>query len=212
MSREHGTPQQKAAAIGTAEIRRLVAVCGGDLAGLGDRAMILLSFARALRRSELVAIEREHLTFVAEGLLLLIPKAKTDQEGEGAVIDIPRGSKRETCPVRAGEEWLRASRREYGAIFCKVNMWGTVERYALHPNAVSEILRRRAEAAKLALGSLERFSSHGLRAGFVTEACKAGAQDEQIIGHTRHRDLRTMRGYVRRAKLLEDNPAKLVGL
>ena len=43
MSREHGTPQQKAAAIGTAEIRRLVAVCGDALARLRDRAMILLS-------------------------------------------------------------------------------------------------------------------------------------------------------------------------
>ena len=69
-----------------------------------------------------------------------------------------------------------------------------------------------AAAAGLTIGARERLSAHGLRAGFVTEAYKAGARDEQIMAHTRHRDLRTMRGYVRRAKLLAESPSKLLGL
>ena len=89
---------------------------------------------------------------------------------------------------------------------------GTVETRALTPEAVGHILKRRAEAAGLAVGSLERLSAHGLRAGFVTEAYQAGACDEQIKAHTRHRDLRTMRGYVRRAKRLTESPVKLLGL
>ena len=55
-------------------------------------------------------------------------------------------------------------------------------------------------------------SPHGLRAGFVTEAYMAGARDEQVMGHTRHRDLKTMRGYVRRAKLVTESAVKLLDL
>ena len=97
-------------------------------------------------------------------------------------------------------------------MFRKVDRWGTVESRALTPEAVGLIVKRRAEAAGLSVGALERLSPHGLRAGFVTEAYRQGARDEQIMAHTRHRDLRTMRGYVRRAKLLAESPVKLLGL
>ena len=59
---------------------------------------------------------------------------------------------------------------------------------------------------------LERLSPHGLRAGFITEAYRQGARNEEIMEHTRHRDLRTMRGYVRRAKLVTDSATKLLDL
>lgn len=210
--RRHGIPQRRAAAIGTAELRRLVATCGSDLAGLRDRAMLLLGFAAALRRSELVAVQREHLVFTAEGLRLLIPRAKTDQEGQGAEIGVPRGAKLETCPVRAIEAWLRASDCQYGPVFRKVDRWGSVEQTSLHPNALPKILARRMAKAGLTVSGLERLSAHGLRAGLITEAYKAGARDEAIMEHSRHKDVRTMRSYVRRAKLLAESPAKLVGL
>jgi len=210
--RRHGTPPRRAAALGTAEIRRLVATCDTGLAGQRDRALLLLGFAGALRRSELVAVEREHLTFTSEGMRLLIPRAKTDQAGEGTEIGIPRGAKPETCPVRAVEAWLRASDCLFGPVFRKVTMWGTVERTALHPNALPKILARRVAMAGLTAAATERLSAHGLRAGFITEAYKAGARDEAIMAHSRHQDVRTMRGYVRRAKLIGDSPAQLLGL
>ena len=75
-----------------------------------------------------------------------------------------------------------------------------------------DILQRRAKAAKLTVHGSERLSPHGLRAGFVTEAYLAGARDEQVMDHTRHRDLKTMRGYVRRAKLVTDSATKLLDL
>lgn len=74
------------------------------------------------------------------------------------------------------------------------------------------ILAKRAGIAGLKIASGERLSPHGLRAGFITQAYIAGARDEQIMDHTRQKDLRTMRGYVRRAKLVSDRPAKLLGL
>jgi integrase len=210
--RQHGRPQRRAAAIGTAELRRLVATCGADLAGQRDRALLLLGFAGALRRSELVAVQREHLTFTADGMKLLIPRAKSDQDGHGAEIGIPRGAKPETCPVRAMETWLRASDCQYGPVFRKVDRWGTVERTALHPYALPKILARHVAKAGLVASGFERLSAHGLRAGFITEAYQAGARDEAIMDHSRHKDVRTMRGYVRRAKLVSESPAKLVGL
>ena len=212
IARQHGTPQRRAAAIGTAEIRRLVATCTDGLCGQRDRALLLLGFAAALRRSELVAVQREHLTFTPEGLRLLIPRAKSDQQGRGAELGLPRGKKPETCPVRAMEAWLQASDCRYGPVFRKIDRWGTVEGAALHPYALPRILARRLALAGIKPAGRERLSLHGLRAGFITEAYKAGARDETIMGHSRHRDIRTMRGYVRRAKLVGESPAALVGL
>ncbi|MDO9713106.1 DDE-type integrase/transposase/recombinase [Paracraurococcus lichenis] len=92
---------------------------------------MLLGFAAELRRSELVAVQREHITVTPEGLRLLIPRAKTDQQGRGAELGIPRGKKPETCPVRALEAWLQASDCRYGPVFRKIDRWGTIEAAAL---------------------------------------------------------------------------------
>ncbi|MDO9714201.1 site-specific integrase [Paracraurococcus lichenis] len=70
------------------------------MADLRDRAL-LLGYAGALRRAELVAVAREHVSFTPEGLRLQIPRSKTDTTGQGAELGIPRGSKAETCPVQA---------------------------------------------------------------------------------------------------------------
>lgn len=211
--RRHGAPTRQAAALATAEIKRLLATCATpSLADLRDRALLLLGFAGALRRSELVGIQREHLTFTSEGIRLRLPRSKTDQEGERAEVGIPLGEKAATCPMRAVEAWLKASDCQYGPVFRKVTVWGTVEPSGLHPDAVRKILRKRATAAGLTVTGLERLSPHGLRAGFVTEAYRAGVRDEEIMAHTRHKDLKTMRSYVRRAKLVSDSPAKKLGL
>jgi hypothetical protein len=55
-------------------------------------------------------------------------------------------------------------------------------------------------------------SAHALRVGFITEAYRKGVRDEDIMRHTRHRDLRTMRGYVRRAGVVTDSPAAVLDL
>jgi integrase len=210
--RRYGRPARQAAALATDEVRRLVATCDATLVGQRDRALLLLGYAGALRRSELVAIAREHVTFDKDGIRLMIPRAKGDQTNRGASIGIPRGSAPETCPVRALEAWLKASKCEHGPVFRAIDARGVIDRRALHPDSVRQILTRRAGLAALVLPSGERLSPHGLRAGFITQAYINGARDEQIMDHTRQKDLRTMRGYVRRAKLVTDSPAKLLGL
>ena len=212
IGRKHGAPARRAAALTTAEVRRLCRECGVDLAGVRDRALFLLGFAGAMRRSELVGLDVEHVTWTADGLKLLIERSKTDAEGEGAEIAIPRGRADDTCPVAALKEWLALSEITAGPLFRKVNRGGVVEAARLSTDAVRQILLKRAAKAGLKGTLAEPVSPHGLRAGFVTTAYRNGVPDEEIMGHTRHRSLTTMRSYVRRAKLSRDSPAGKLGL
>jgi integrase len=165
-----------------------------------------------MRRSELVRLDVAHVTWTEEGLSLLIERSKTDKEGAGAEIAIPRGRSEETCPVTALQAWLAAAEISTGPLFRKVNRGGAVEPARLSPDAVRQILLKRAAQAGLKGTLAEPVSPHGLRAGFVTTAYRNGVPDEEIMGHTRHRSLTTMRSYVRRAKLSQASPAGKIGL
>jgi integrase len=99
-----------------------------------------------------------------------------------------------------------------GPLFRKVNRGGAVESARLSADGVRQILLKRAAAAGLKGTLAEPVSPHGLRAGFVTTAYRNGVPDEEIMGHTRHRSLTTMRSYVRRAKLSQASPAGKLGL
>lgn len=212
MFRLHGRPQVKAAAIELEEVRKILAALPASAVGLRDRAILLLTFAGALRRSEIARLSRNDIAITREGVRLLLARSKADQTGEGTLVGIPRGKNKETCPVEALERWLRAAPAE-GPIFRGIRADGTVLETALHPNSVGEIIKARAQQAGLkAQNSDERISAHGLRAGCITALYKNGVPDETIMGHSRHRDLKTMRGYVRRRKLMTESPASKLGL
>jgi len=211
IARHHGKPVRPAAALTSVEIKQLIASCADDLPGLRDRALFLTGFAGALRRSELVAIDHKHLRFAADGVVIHIPRSKGDQAGKGADVTLPRMRGDETCPVRALERWLRRARITRGPVFRGITAHGTIEG-RLSADGVRKILLRRAALAKLTVHPSERLSPHGLRAGLITEAYLAGAPDEQVMQHTRHADLSTMRGYRRRARVTADNPARLLDL
>ncbi len=207
----HGRPVRPAAALTSVEVRRLIASCGPEPAGLRDRALLLLGFAGALRRSELVAIDCEHLRFTAEGVTILIPRSKRDRDGEGALVGIPRGRQAETCPVRALEAWLGRSRIEWGAVFRSLSTAGRAGG-RLGTRGVWTILRKRAALAGLEVDAQERLSPHGLRAGCITEAYLNGALDEQVMHHARQKSLATTQAYRRRARITRDSPARLLDL
>jgi integrase len=212
IARAHGEPPRRAAALTTEEVKRLVRACGGDLAGLRDRALFLIGYAGALRRSELVALDVELLTWTNDGLRLMVGRSKTDKAGQGAELGIPWGHSAETCPVQALQGWLKAAEIERGPVFRRVTRWNTSGSGRLHPDAVRQILIKRARQARVKGTLWEPVTPHGLRAGFITTAYKNGVPDEEIMGHSRHRSLTTMRSYVRRAKLSSTSPAGKVGL
>jgi integrase len=212
IGRTHGSRGRRSAALTTAELRKLSRVCEPGLAGDRDRALLLTGFAGALRRSELVALDVERLTWSNDGVRLLLEKSKTDKAGEGFEIMIVFGRHEDTCPIRALRRWLDAAAIKSGPVFRKVNKAGRVELRRLSEDAVRQILLRRAVLAGVKGSLAEPISPHGLRAGFVTTAYRNGVPDEEIMGHTRHRSLTTMRSYVRRAKLSQTSPAGKLGL
>jgi integrase len=210
--RTHGRPVRKAAAVTLPMLRQLVATCDASARGRRDRALLLFGFVGALRRSELVALRVEDVAVVAGGLRLRIARGKTDQAGQGAEIGLPRGRHVETCPVRAFEAWQAVARRKAGPLFRKISTGDGIGDTALHPDAVRRILAHRVGMAGIVVETFDRLSAHALRAGFITAAYDKGVRDEDIMRHTRHRDLRTMRGYVQRAGLVRESPAGVLDL
>ena len=211
--RRHGRAPKQAAAVSLESLQCLVATCDDSPAGVRDRALLLVAFAGAFRRSELVSLRVDDIAISTAGMRVTVRRSKTDQIGEGAEVGIPRGQHPETCPVRAAESWLSIlgpRDREPGLpLFRRLSKAGRLIGYRhLTGNTVWDILEKRVAMA----GLQEVMRPHGLRAGFITAAYDNGARDQDIMNHVRHRDLRTTRGYVRRAGLLTDSPAGIIGL
>ena len=142
----------------------------GSLVALRDRALLLLGFAGAFRRSELVALDVADIEEVAEGLRVTIRRGKTDQEARGAVIAIVRG--KIACPVAALTAWLDAAEITEGPLFRPIRRGGHVQPARLTDRSVANIVKQHAERAGL---DPALFSGHSLRAGFLTSAAKRGA-------------------------------------
>jgi integrase len=203
-------PTQKAPA--TSEIvRDLVRVAGqgSGVRAMRDRALMLVGFAGALRRSELVALDVEDLDFRPEGVVLRLRRSKTDQEGAGAEVAIPHGTAELTCPVRALQTWIESAVISSGAVFVSITKGGRATDTRLSDRDVARIVKRLAAEAGYAP---EAFGGHSLRAGFATTAIRAGVQEQAVMAQTRHKSIAVFRGYVRRATLFTDNAASRVGL
>jgi len=212
IARKHGSRSRRSAALTTTEIRRLCRACGLEFAGVRDRALLLLAFAGALRRSELVALDVAHVSWTDDCMKILIERSKTDERGEGAELVITRGRAEETCPVSALRSWLEQAGFTVGPLFRRISRGGALGPNRLSADAVRQILLKRAGQAGIKGTLAEPISPHGLRAGFVTTAYRNGVPDEEIMGHTRHRSLATMRTYVRRSKLSQVSPSGKLGL
>lgn len=201
-------PEQKAPLV-TDDLRRVLQHAGSGLKGLRDRAVLLLGFTSAMRRSELVALEVGDLEFAPEGLVVRVRRSKTDQESKGVLLGVPYGSSPETCPVRAVTAWLEAARIEEGPVFRAVSRHGRVARNALSAAVVGRIVKEHVEATGLEPAA---FAAHSLRAGFITSAAQAGVEERDIQRQSRHRSVTVLRGYVRQASVFTHNAAARVGL
>ena len=172
--------------------------------------LLLVGFAGAFRRSELVALRHEDVRLTEEGLVVTIPKSKTDPEGAGQTIGIPYGSHPESCPVRALDAWLERSNITCGYLFTAIGRWGgEVTAKPICDHQLAKIIKRLAVRAGLPAGS---FSGHSLRSGLATAAAEGGATERAIMEQTRHRSLKQVRKYIRRGSLFKDNAAARSGL
>ena len=173
------------------------------LAGKRDRAMILLGFAAALRRSELVDLNVNAIDRRPDGIVLRIARSKTDQEGRGQEIAVPRG--RKLGVIEALDDWLSSAAIVKGAVFLRVRKGDRLTEERLTDQSVALVVKRWAKAAKL---DSKLFSGHSLRAGFVTSALADGADVLKVMDVTRHRDVKTLKIYDRRAKAFKDHAGK----
>jgi integrase len=191
-------PERKAPA--TADIlTAMLKLCPPTLTGSRDRALLALGFAGAFRRGELVALDVADLTQAPDGLRVRIRRSKTDQEGEGSEIAIPRGYR--LRPVEAVQAWLAAAEIE-GSLFRQVAKGGRIQPKPLSAFSAAQIVKRYAERAGL---DPAVYAGHSRRSGFLTSAAESDASIWKMAEQSRHKSLDVLRGYVRRADLFREH-------
>jgi integrase len=209
-------PAQKTAAL-TADIRTMVDAGDGGTMGARDRTLILLGFAGAFRRSELVGLNVEDCAFGKDGLTVTLRRSKTDQAGAGRKVGIPYGSNPETCPVRTMQTWIELAgitggpeaAISGGPLFRSINRHGQVQPGRLSGIDVARVVKKLAQRAGL---DAAKYAGHSLRAGHATSAAIAGASERSIMNQTGHRSVQMVRRYIRDGSLFRENSAGKLGL
>lgn len=210
LRKEHGVVQTGKKALLTHDIQRMLEqLSPATSRGLRDRALILLGFSGAFRRSEIVALNVNDIEFTREGLIIHIRRSKMDQEGAGRKVAIPYGSRLITCPVRALQDWLDVSMIADGPLFRKVNKADWVEYRRLSDKSVANIVKRLVASIG---GDPAQYAGHSLRSGFATSSAAAGANERDIMRQTGHKSIATVRRYIRDGELFRDNAVSRLGL
>lgn len=190
-------PNRKAPATAP-RLREMIQHCPDSLIGKRDRALLLLGFAGAFRRSELVGLTMADLEETAQGLRVTIRRSKTDQQGAGQTLAILRGDVH--CPVQALQAWLQAAGISEGYLFRPIGKGGRISPNPLSTKSVAQIIK--AHAGRAGLKEAD-YAGHSLRAGFLTSAAENGANLFKLMEVSRHKSVETVRGYVRNADLFK---------
>jgi integrase len=201
-------PVQKAAAL-TEDIRAMVAVTDDGIIGARDRALILLGFAGAFRRSELVGFDVEDCSFGRDGLTVTLRKSKTDQNAEGRRVGVPFGANPDSCPLRNLQAWIEAAAITTGPLFRSITRHGQVQAGRLSGIDVARVVKKLVTRAGL---DPAKYAGHSLRAGHATSAAIAGASERSIMNQTGHRSVQMVRRYIRDGSLFRENSAGKLGL
>lgn len=205
----HGKPKEKSPALTIKQLTQMINYLKSQdtLTAWRNMTLLLVGFFGAFRRSELVSIKWEHITFVPEGMEILIPRSKTDQSGEGQICAIPYGDDH-LCPVTALNTWGEKADSQAGFVFRAIDKHENVSLEALSVQSVNLIIKSIAQACNLS--NAERFSSHSLRRGFATAASRKGAPFVSIMRHGRWRHEGTVLGYIEEGQRFQENAAKMI--
>jgi len=221
--RTHGAPPEQAAPLMPPELFDVLAACPQtktwktrgrpaepDLAGLRDRALLLVGFFAALRRAELAALTVDQINTHDRGLVLTLPRSKTNPRGDHTeLVVLPRAAATTRCPVTALHTWLHTAGIIDGPVLRPISKGNRPLLRPLHPESVNQLVQNAVARAGI---DPARYSAHSLRAGFVTYAHLRGASDRAIAHQTRHRSLATIGTYVRIYEAWDDNAATMLGL
>lgn len=204
--RRLGVAQAQKRALGVDDLRAMVADLGDSAIDVRDRALLLLGFAGALRRSELVSLDAADVRFERAGVVLSLRRSKTNQEGDTEEIAVPYGSDLSTCPVRSLQAWLELVGE--GPVFRSIARSGHIGG-RLSDHSVALIVKKLAAKVGLDAGKL---GGHSLRSGFATTAARAGKSEAAIMRQTRHKSVTVARRYIRQGTQWDDHAGFGIGL
>ena len=209
ITRLHGRPKRQACALRLKELDQLTAYLQSKdtLLNIRNRALILVGFFGAFRRSELVSLSWEQIALVSDGMVVTLPRSKTDQTGEGASCVIPFGNDNR-CPVRALIDWRQRSEQWSGPIFRKLSKTGTILETPITAHHLNRLIQAIAHQAKLP--NAEQYSAHSLRRGFATEAARLGASMPAIQRHGRWKSTRTVVEYIEAGRQFADSAVNVL--
>ncbi len=155
---------------------------------LRDKSLILIGFSGGFRRSELVAITRDDVEFVNEGVKIFVKKSKSDQSGEGMTKAIPSFKFIEYCPVEHLKNWMYENRNSLV--------------FPISDKNVALIIKKHALSAGL---DEKKYAGHSLRSGFATTTAEYGASERNIMAMTGHKSVDMVRRYIKEADLFKNN-------
>lgn len=201
-----GTAQREAKPLLKEDLFAILERMGDRPKDIRDKALLLIGFAGAFRRSELIGLDRADIEQVRQGIVTTLRHSKTDQVGAGRKVGIPFGRTR-WCPVRHLADWLDHARIEGGPIFRVMDRHGNVGDQGLSGEAVSIIVKQRVEAAGF---DPDAYSGHSLRAGLATSAAMAGASTWKIRAQTGHASDAMLARYIRDGDMFTSNAAGVV--
>jgi len=202
--REKGTFQRGKAPILMEDIEKLSNCFDEtDIVSLRDRALIYIGFAGAFRRSELVHIQMEELTFSVEGLTILVPQSKGDQLGRGSYIAIPYAPTSLICPVVAVQQWILAAQLQTGPLFRPFKRNKELRDTQLSDKSVALIIKK--YMGMIGMNPVD-FAGHSLRRGFATSAAQHDIDALTIMRQTRHKSEKMVHRYIEQGNIFKQNP------
>lgn len=205
--KDKGMAQRKVAAVTVEHLKKMIEACPSDFLGIRDRAILLVGWTAALRRSEIAALDVEDMEERAEGIVLTIKRSKTDQFKKGYKIGLPIVNSF-LCPVKALRKWLNVTSIKTGPVFRAIGKGGMSWFHPLgsrlSDKTISLIIKKRAREAGY---DSDKFSGHSLRAGLATSAASAGIPERLIMHITGHTSEETVRKYIRDGGVFIDHPA-----
>lgn len=209
LSRQKGMAQKGKTPIYWEEIEKMVSIMDlSKLSGVRDKAILLLGFMGAFRRSEIAELDAENLAFFPQGMVVTITHSKTDQTSEGQQVGIPYLSgNTDMCPVLAIKEWLAKANIKEGPLFRSISRGGSVSLKRLNDKSINLLIKKYARAIGL---DPNLYGAHSLRHGFATSAALKGVEERIIMKQTRHRSVEMVRHYINEADLFVNNPISLM--
>lgn len=188
-------------------LAKIVSSMPDSLRGKRDRAIILLGFAAALRRSELVKLTCDDVLAHDSGLVLRIIGAKGDRENTTQRVAVPKTRRRKLCAIRALAAWMKAADITNGPVFRPICGHREVVPKALSDQVVAAVVKRALRRAGI---DSKGFSGHSLRRGLITAAAHKGVSLVRLRSHSRHKTVQAMMPYVEDVEIFVENPVKTV--